>query len=130
MLGHALNQAEVEDALADLLHRRGQGWKLPDIEKAVCDALGLPAESLQTERRAKSVNTTRMLAMWMARKYTRAALSEIGGYFGRRSHSTVISAQKKVVSWVNEQSKVAFGGKTWPVEEAIRRVEERLRAIG
>jgi chromosomal replication initiator protein len=71
-----------------------------------------------------------MLAMWLARKYTRAALSEIGTYFGRRSHSTVISAQKKVGGWVNEQSQVAFGGKTWSVEEAIRRVEDQLRASG
>ena len=38
--------------------------------------------------------------MYLARKYTRAPLSEIGSYFGRRSHSTVISAQKKVEAWM------------------------------
>ncbi len=130
LIGRDLTLCEAEEALSEVFHRRGHGWKLNDIERAVCSALGLPPESLQSERRAKSLNTTRMLAMWLARKYTRAALSEIGTYFGRRSHSTVISAQKKVGGWVNEQSQVAFGGKTWSVEEAIRRVEDQLRASG
>lgn len=130
LIGRDLTLAEAEEALSEVFHRRGHGWKLNDIERAVCSALGLPPESLQSERRAKSLNTTRMLAMWLARKYTRAALSEIGTYFGRRSHSTVISAQKKVGGWVNDQTQVAFGGKTWSVEEAIRRVEDQLRASG
>ena len=41
-----------------------------------------------------------MLAMWLARKYTRSGLNEISRYFGRRSHSTVISAQKRVDRWL------------------------------
>ena len=41
-----------------------------------------------------------LLAMWLARKHTRSALSEIGYFFGRRSHSTVVAAQKKVNAWM------------------------------
>jgi chromosomal replication initiator protein len=130
MQQHSLTLPEAESALSELLHRRGHHWNLHDIERAICQTLGLPAESLQSERRAKTLNTTRMLAMWLARKFTRAALSEIGSYFGKRSHSTVISAQKKVVGWINEQSTVAFGSKTWTVEEVVRRVEDNLRATG
>ena len=51
---------------------------LADIEKAICDTFGLEPESLQSNRKARSVSHPRMLAMWLARKYTRAALSEIG----------------------------------------------------
>ena len=101
--------------------------RLADIDKAVCDVFGLEAEALQSGRRAKTVSQPRMLAMWLARKHTRAALSEIGQHFGRRSHSTVISAQKTVTGWVASQSKIELTGKSWNVEEAIRRVEERLR---
>ena len=39
-----------------------------------------------------------MLAMYLARKHTGAAYSEIGRFFGDRNHSTVISADKKVRS--------------------------------
>jgi chromosomal replication initiator protein len=55
-------------------------------------------------------------------------LAEIGGYFGRRSHSTVISAQKTVGQWVANRSQIVLADSTWNVEEAIRRVEEMLRA--
>jgi chromosomal replication initiator protein len=69
-----------------------------------------------------------MLAMWLARKHTRAALSEIGSYFGRRSHSTVISAQKKIESLMAKGSSFKLSDHTWNLEETVRRVEENLRA--
>jgi chromosomal replication initiator protein len=69
-----------------------------------------------------------MLAMFLARRHTSSALTEIGAYFGRRSHSTVIAAQKAVDEWVSQRSKIVLADATWDVEEAIRRVEDVLRA--
>jgi chromosomal replication initiator protein len=68
------------------------------------------------------------LAMWLARKHTRAALSEIGHYFGRRTHSTVISAQKKVGGWIEKRELLYLGNGRFTAEEAIRRVERVLEA--
>jgi chromosomal replication initiator protein len=65
--------------------------------------------------------------MWLARKHTRAGLSEICRYFGKRSHSTVVSAQQNVNRWVSTGSvRLAHGD--CPVEDAIRRVESKLRS--
>jgi chromosomal replication initiator protein len=47
-----------------------------------------------------------MLAMFLARKHTGAAYSEIGRFFGGRNHSTVISAEKKVKAWLAEESRI------------------------
>jgi chromosomal replication initiator protein len=69
-----------------------------------------------------------MLAMFLARKHTQAALAEIGTYFGRRSHSTVIAAQKAVGELVQKRSPIMLADSAWDVEEAIRRVEDVLRA--
>ena len=69
-----------------------------------------------------------MLAMFLARKHTPAALTEIGTYFGRRSHSTVISAQKTVSEWVSQRSQIVLAESKWDVADAIRRVEDVLRA--
>ncbi len=102
--------------------------RLIDIEKAVCDVFGLEPRSLQSGRRGKEVSHPRMLAMWLARKHTRAALAEIGHYFGRRSHSTVISAQKKIDVWMADRAALGVADRAWDVEEAIRRVEENLLA--
>jgi chromosomal replication initiator protein len=68
-----------------------------------------------------------MLAMWLARKYTRAALSEIGQYFGRRSHSTVVSAQKRVDRWIADDATLDLAEQSRKISEAIRQVEQRIR---
>ena len=57
-----------------------------------------------------------------------AALTDIGGYFGRRSHSTVIAAEKAVTEWVAGRAQIVLADASWDVEEAIRRVEDLLRA--
>jgi chromosomal replication initiator protein len=123
-----ITRAIAEEALADMIQQRARPIRLNEIDKAVCDVFGLSPSSLQASRRAKALNAPRMLAMWLARKHTRAALSEIGEYFGRRSHSTVISAHKAVGKWVAQQSEVALADKLCNVEDAIRRVEAKLRA--
>ncbi|HZZ70853.1 MAG TPA: DnaA/Hda family protein [Pirellulales bacterium] len=121
-----ISKALAEDALGELI-RGGRNVALTDIEQAVCKTLGLEPASLQSDRKAKSISYPRMLAMWLARKHTRAALSEIGHFFGGRSHSTVISASKTVSHWMSEQAKVPLADQTWPIEDAIRRVEQNLR---
>ena len=64
--------------------------------------------------------------MALARKHTRAGLAEIGEFFGRRSHATVISASKKVRLWQSDGANVRMFDQECPVEDAIRRVERRL----
>lgn len=118
----------AEEALAELAVQTSRIVRLPDIQRAVCDVFGLEPDSLQSNRKAKAISYPRMLAMFLARKYTRAALSEIGYFFGRRSHSTVISANKKVAGWMSQRQPLNLAEQTWDIEEALRRVEEQLRA--
>jgi len=128
MLGVPVTLEIAQEALADLVRSSGRSVRLADIERAVCKAFGIENGALQSARRARSASHPRMLAMFLARKHTQAALTEIGCYFGRRSHSTVIAAQKAVGGWVAKGSQVVLADATWDVEEAIRRVEDVLRA--
>jgi chromosomal replication initiator protein len=128
MLGLPITLAMAEDSLADLVRSSARSIRLADIERAVCSAFGIESGSLQSGQRGRKINHPRMLAMFLARKHTPAALAEIGSYFGRRSHSTVISAQKAVGEWMASRQQIVLADATWDVEEAIRRVEEVLRA--
>ena len=128
MLGVPVTLGMAEEALADLVRSSTRSVRLADIERAVCKAFGIESGSLQSSRRARTVSHPRMLAMFLARKHTQAALAEIGTYFGRRSHSTVIAAQKAVGDWVQKRSPIMLADSAWDVEEAIRRVEDVLRA--
>ncbi len=126
--GESVTLAMAERELADMTMHNGQVIQLAEIEKAVCDVFGLRPDSLRSDRKSRAVSQPRMLAMWLARKHTRRALSEIGDFFGRRSHTTVISAQKRVHHWMAEGSALGGVEPTWTAEEAIRRVEAKLRA--
>jgi len=128
MLGLPITAGMAEESLADLVRSSARSVRLADIERAVCSAFGMEAGSLQSARRARTVNHPRMLAMFLARRHTTLALTEIGSYFGRRSHSTVISAQKTVEAWMSQRSRIVLADSSWDVEEAIRRVEDVLRA--
>jgi chromosomal replication initiator protein len=126
--GKPITVAMAEEALADMIRDGSRVVRLADIEKALCETLGLDAASLHSGRKSKSVSHPRMLAMWLARKYTRSALTEIGHYFGNRSHSTVISAQRRVEHWLSSGEVVALADRTWEIDDAIRHIERRLRA--
>jgi chromosomal replication initiator protein len=117
----------AESALADIVRSTRRIVRLPDIESAVCEVFGIDSQGLQSPRKSKLLSQPRMLAMWLARKYTRAAFSEIGDYFGGRSHSTVISAQKKVHEWMADEAAIQIANGPCSVHDAIRRVEARLR---
>lgn len=128
MLGVPVSLGLAEEALADLVRAGGRSVRLADIEKAVCQAFGIDRGGLQSGSRARAVSHGRMLAMYLARKHTHAALSEISGHFGRRSHSTVIAAQKTVTEWLATRARIVLAESAWDIEEAIRRVEDMLRA--
>lgn len=126
--GQPLSVELAESALADVIRATCRAVRLSDIESAICEVFGLQPEDLQSERRTRSISQPRMLAMWLARKHTRAAYSEIGHFFGGRAHSTVISASKKVTTWVSGGEAIEVAHGKCPVDDAIRRVETRLRA--
>lgn len=127
MLGIPVTLDMAEESLAELVRSSTRAVRIADIERAVCTALGVDPGSLQSSCRVRRVNHPRMLAMFLARKHTPAALAEIGAYFGRRSHSTVISAQRIVDGWIASGSRLTLADAEWGIEEAIRRVEENLR---
>ena len=113
--------------LAEFVQQNTPAVRLADIQRAVCEVFGVEPSSLKSDRKSRSIAEPRMLAMWLARKYTRAALGEIGAYFGRRSHSTVVSAQKKIERLMSENAEISVADRLCQVDEAIRQVEAVLR---
>jgi chromosomal replication initiator protein len=113
-------------AVFDLVQAHRPVVRLVDIERTICSMFGLQQDSLQSNCKTRSVSQPRMLAMFLARKYTSAAYKEIGDYFGRRRHSTVISAEKTVEAWLQENAQLE-GIRSVHVRDAIRHVEAQLQ---
>lgn len=125
--GQSLTANFTRTTMTDFVQQNTPAVRLVDIQRAVCHVFGVEASSLKSQRKSRNVAEPRMLAMWLARKYTRAALGEIGEFFGRRSHSTVISAQRKIESLVSKGGQLSVADRPCQVEEAIRQVEQALR---
>ena len=128
MTGLPVDAGMARECLADLVRASSRAVRLADVERAVCRAFGIEPATLHSPGRSRRVNHPRILAMFLARKHTAAALTEIGRHFGRRSHSTVISAGRTVDGWIASGTTIHLAGAEWEISEALRRAEEALRA--
>jgi len=113
--------------LSDLLAFSSIGASIRGIEQAVCDFCGVKSSEIRSSSRRKRVCVARMLAMYLARRHTGAAFSEIGDHFGNRKHSTAIAADKKVSGWVESSESISLPNASYPADEVIRRIESILR---
>ena len=59
--------------LAEFVQQNSPAVRLADIQRAICEVFGVEPASLKSTRKTRSIAEPRMLAMWLARKYTRAA---------------------------------------------------------
>jgi chromosomal replication initiator protein len=116
----------AREALGELLRHSVRTVGLADVDEAVCKALHLSGGALQTKQRAWAVSHPRMVAMFLARKHTAAAYSEIGQHFGGRNHSTVVAAEKKVRTWLKDDAELSLGERRLRVREVIERAEREL----
>jgi chromosomal replication initiator protein len=121
-----LNLAKI--ALRDTIRHTVQAVALRDVERTVCQLFQLDAESLKSDSRARIVAYPRMLAMYLARKHTGVPYSEIGRYFGGRNHSTVISAEKKVLGWLRAEEQTALLPGFETVADLLANLEQTLQA--
>jgi chromosomal replication initiator protein len=124
--GRPVDVTLAREALADLLRHAVRVVQLADVDAAVCGVLRLPTGSLQSKQRVWAVSHPRMLAMFLARKHTSAAYSEIGQYFGGRNHSTAVAAEKKVRQWLQANGELTLGERSLRVREVVELVERDL----
>ncbi len=118
----------IQVLLQDLFQVSRRPISLEAIEQAVCDVCGVAAAELRSSKRSKRINVARHLAMWLARKHTGNAFSEIGLHYGGRSHSTVISAQQKVRGWIQSGESIPLtSAASCPAVDAIQSIELKLR---
>jgi chromosomal replication initiator protein len=114
-------------ALADLIRHAIRVVQLDDLDRAICKVLRLEPGTLQTKRRTWTVSHPRMLAIFLARKHTSAAYSEIGHYFGGRTHSTAVIAEKKIRHALRDDEPLMLGDRRVLVREIVELVEKELQ---
>ena len=128
MTGKRLDLALAKTALRDTIRHTARAVALKDVEKVVCQLFQIAPEALKADNRARAVAYPRMLAMYLARKHTGAAYSEIGRFFGGRNHSTVISAEKKVLGWIKDEARSGLLAGFETMSDVLNALERTLGA--
>lgn len=74
------------------------GLSLAEIAREVGRHFGVTLAQLRAKSRAKGFVVARQCAMFLSRELTARGLSEIGGYYGGRDHSTVLHACQRIAA--------------------------------
>jgi chromosomal replication initiator protein len=124
--GKPVTLSAARHVLADLERDCVRVVRLSDVEQTVCRFFAVGVDDLRSPRRSRSVSQPRMLAMYLARKMTQAAYSEIGEYFGGRNHSTVMSAEKRVLELLKSQATLRVATQNWDLGDLVGSLEQQL----
>jgi len=125
--GQQVQPHEAMEILSDYAGTHQAVCSLAMIQKAVCNLCGLEPAELNGSGRTRKISAARMLAMYLARKHTPSALSEIGAFFGGRRHSTVVAAEKRIRAGVQKNESLDTASRALNLREAIRQVETQLK---
>jgi chromosomal replication initiator protein len=121
-----VTMALVREATAGLFKQQTRIVGLQDVERAVGKVMNVDVKSLHQQTRARAVSHPRMIVMFLARRHTGASYSEIARYFGGKSHSTVVSAEKKVQEWLEENAPLFAAVDRCPMRDLIETIEREL----
>lgn len=66
------------------------------IQKVVCDYFNISLEIINSKTRKREIVQARQLAMFFAKKHTKASLATIGLHCGNKDHATVLHACRTV----------------------------------
>jgi chromosomal replication initiator protein len=124
--GRPIDRDLAREALGDLVRHSLRMVHLDDVEKVVCDVLGIGRDLLFSKKRQWIYSYPRMLAMYLARKHTSATYSEVGAHFGGRNHSTVVAGEKRVRQWLADNVTLQLGKRIMPVRDIIEQIERKL----
>ena len=124
--GRKIDQALAREALGDLLRHAVRVVGVMDVDVTICNLLRLAKGTLQTKARAWAVSHPRMIAIYLCRKHTAATYGEISIYFGNKTHSTAVAAEKKVKEWLQKDTSLKAGDRQWRVRELVEKIERDL----
>ncbi len=94
--GKAITIGFVKEALSDLLTLQDKQITIENIQKTVADYYKISVSDLLSNSRLRTLSRPRQIAMTLTKELTDLSLPDIGEAFGKRDHTTVMHACRKV----------------------------------
>ena len=106
LIGREVTLESTQDILRDLLRSNERIITIEDIQKRVANHYNIKISEMSSVRRARTVVRPRQIAMYLSKILTPKSLADIGSKFGKKDHTTVIHAVKKVEQLMAEDADV------------------------
>lgn len=123
----------AQQALGDLDRHLVNPVRPESIVGSVCEYFGLEPRDLMSGRRQRTISLARSVAMFLVRRTSKLSFPEIASRMGKRNHSTVISACRRIERAVERNEKLVWtsniGEREEEAGELIQRLEEHSRSI-
>jgi chromosomal replication initiator protein len=126
--GGALTVETARHCLHDLMKQTGPIIKLSDIESTAAIFFGLTTADLHTSRKTRTIALARGIAMYLARKHTDMSFPEIGRYMGKKDHSTVILASRRIRRLLDADESVRWMTPSGQRERKVKELMEELES--
>jgi chromosomal replication initiator protein len=105
--GREVSRETVEQLLRDILREEAKkAVTIDQIQKQVAEHFAVGLADMTSKRRTANIVFPRQVAMYLARRHTKASLHEIGEIFGGRDHGTVLHACKTVSVRMKKEDQV------------------------
>jgi chromosomal replication initiator protein len=115
-------------ALADLIREKPP--LTDEIEQVAADYFSVSREAIRSKSRDRSVTLARGVAMYLIRRKTPMSFPEIGRACGRKNHSTVVMAVKRIQQTLDRNGAVVWktsaGPKEAPLKDVLDSLERKL----
>ena len=106
LIGREVTLESTQDILRDLLRSNERIITIEDIQKKVANHYNIKISEMSSVRRARTVVRPRQIAMYLSKMLTPKSLADIGSKFGKKDHTTVIHAVKKVEELMSNDADV------------------------
>ena len=103
LLRKAITLQLVQEDLADLLKKQQSKITANKIITTVSGYYSIPLDEMKGKKRQQEITNARQIAMFLLKDQLDLNLTTIGGLFGGRDHSTVISSIRKIETRMKEE---------------------------
>ena len=92
----------AEQAINDMIKQKDSVISIEYIQDSVCKYFNITQKDLQSAQRSNDITYPRQIGMYLCRILTNESFPKIGDSFGKRDHTTVMHAFKKIEKDIKE----------------------------
>ena len=111
-----LTMEMAEKAINDIVSQKEKIVSPEYIQETVAKYFNLNPKDLKSSKRSNDLAYPRQIAMFLCRDIAQMQLAKIGEYFGKRDHTTVMHACKKIENEIKE------GGNTKLIVDSVKNI--------